>query len=51
MYLDNIYVKDNKQHSIEIKEIKYVTLPYIGKFSDFAKKKINKLISKSEFTN
>ena len=46
MYLDNKYVKDNKQHSIEIKEIKYVTLPYIGKFSDFAKKKINKLISK-----
>ena len=47
MYLDNKYVKDDKQqHSIEIKEIKYVTLPYIGKFSDFAKKKINKLISK-----
>ena len=47
MYLDNKYVKDNKQqHSIEIKEIKYVTLPYIGKVSDFAKKKIYKLISK-----
>ena len=37
--------ENNQQNPIEIKEIKYVTLPYIGQFSDCAKKKINKLIN------
>ena len=45
-YLDNKYLKkNNQQNSIETKEIKYVTLPYIGQFSVCVKKKINKLIS------
>ena len=40
-YLDN---KNKPVSQIETKVIRYVTLPYIGHFSDFAKSKINKLV-------
>ena len=48
-YLEN---KDKNLLEISTKDIRYVTLPYIGHFSDYAKNKINKLVKqfcKKEF--
>ena len=45
-YLDSKFVQKNEQGTLTTdREIRNVTLPYIGKFSDCAKKKINKLVS------
>ena len=45
-YLDSKFIKKNEQGtSAEAKDIRYVTLPYIGQFSECTKKKINKLVS------
>ena len=42
-YLDNTN-KDKQNEQVEVKDIRYVTLPYIGHYSNFAKCKINKLV-------
>ena len=44
MYLDKKLVTSEKDTHHDKKEMKYITLPYIGYFSKCTKKKINRLV-------
>ena len=44
-YLDSKFIVNIEQGTpTQVKDVRYVTLPYIGQYSDCAKKKINKLV-------
>ena len=45
-YLDKKFIKPTDENKNKVKDDKYVTLPYIGYFSNYAKKRINYLVKK-----